>query len=113
MSKCIEFRINFATETGVWHGKATRAYLKEGVVQAPEKFLMELDPEIKLGQDASGKETRNYRLYGDSTFAFIECSYFEEAEPALIEWRGKKVLWCRPAVGMVDAERDLADRCPA
>ena len=113
MSKCIEFRINFATSTGVWHGKATRAYLKEGVSVPPEKFLMELDPVVKVGQDAAGKETRNYRFYGDSVFAFMEVSYFEESQPALIEWNGKKVLWCRPAQGMAQAEQALADRCPA
>ena len=113
MSKHTEFRINFATTEGKWHPKATRAYMKENVASVPDKFLLEIDPEIKIGQDAAGNETRYDRFYGDQVFAFMEVSYFEEAEPALIEWRGKKVLWCRPAVGMVDAERDLADRCPA
>ena len=112
MSKHIEFRLNIATTAGTWHVRATRAYMKEGVTQVPEKFLLELDPEIKLGQDASGKETRNYRLYGDSVFMFAECEYFDSANPALLDWHGKKVLWCRHAAGMTQAEAELADRCP-
>ncbi len=112
MSKFTELRINFATSSGTWHSKATRAYMKEGVSSAPEKFLMELDPVIKEGQDAQGNLTRNYRLYGDSTFAFVECSYFDSANPALIEWQGKTVIWCRVAQGLAQAEEDLADQCP-
>jgi hypothetical protein len=113
MSKFAEIRVNLATTSNVWHGKATRCYLKEGVSAAPERFLLELDPVIKTGEDKDGNPTKNYRLYGDQTFMFVECSYFDAASPALIEWNGKTVVWCRLATGLADAEIALADRCPA
>jgi hypothetical protein len=113
MSKFTEIRLNIATTAGTWHAKATRAYLKEGITVVPDRFLLEIDPEIKVGETQDGKPTRNYRLYGDHTFMFVECSYFDAASPALIEWNSKTVVWCRLATGLADAEIALADRCPA